>query len=373
MPTFRRRQPSVSQMTGPAARGDVTRGQLAGTLAPASRGIESGLRHKDNRTPLDTHLILFSIVILSLYNVLLKRFSQKLLLLFWVSLLSYVGFAIIYLFQSFILEHNPHPIRELIFEYTFEDVPLYLIIAVSFLGSTIISEKLLDGYDLSLVIPISQFGVLLASAGYIALGDPFQWSLALGIAAVCLGTFILSLSATAKPLSLSVFAEFKNIPGNLWALVGLQALCFTVSAVVSYLGTKETARTDALMDGMRRLHLGPIAFHGAFYFNLGQQLYSISLFLIYILVQEKYRLEIFSPLTTSAKYLSLVVLAYIAAEYAYFIAFMITTDTTILLVLDNLSIPITLLLSFFLLKEQIGHMKIIGSSLIMLGGLAAAL
>jgi len=40
----------------------------------------------------------------------------------------------------------------------------------------IIPEKLLDGYDLSLVIPISQFGILLASAGYIALGDPFQWS-----------------------------------------------------------------------------------------------------------------------------------------------------------------------------------------------------
>ena len=296
---------------------------------------------------MDTNLILFSIVILSLYNVLLKRFSQKLLLLFWVSLLSYAGFAAIYLFQSFVLEHNPNAIHELIFEYTFEDVPLYLIIALSFLGSMIISEKLLEGYDLSLVIPISQFGILLASAGYIALGDPFQWSFAVGIVVLCLGTFILSLSATAKPLSLHIFAEFRRIPRNLWVLVVLQALCFTVSAVVSYLGTKETVRTDALMDGMRRLHLGPIAFHGAFYFNLGQQLYSVSLFLIYILVRKKYRLDFFSPLTTSAKYLSLVVLAYIAAEYAYFIAFMITTNMTILLALDNLSIPITLLFSFF--------------------------
>ena len=67
------------------------------------------------------------------------------------------------------------------------------------------------------------------------------------------------------------------------------------------------------------------------------------------------------------------VLAYITAEYAYFIAFMITTNTTILLALDNLSIPITLLFSFFSLKERIDQMKIIGTSLIVLGGLIIAL
>ena len=320
-----------------------------------------------------TYLILFSIVTLSLYNVLLKQFSQKLLLLFWVSFFSYIGFVAIYLFQSLILQHDHHAIYELIFAYTFEDIPLYLIIALSFLGSMIISEKLLEGYDLSLVIPISQFGILLASAGYIALGAPFQWSLVIGIVILCCGTFILSLSATAKHLSLSVFAEFLRIPRHLWLLVALQALCFTVSAVVSYLGTKETVRTDTLMDGVKRLHLGPIAFHGAFYFNLGQQIYSITIFLVYILVRKKYRRGIFSPLAARAKYLCLVVLAYIAAEYAYFSAFTITSNTTILLVLDNLSIPITLSFSYFLLKEQIGEMKIIGSSLIVLGGLIAAM
>jgi uncharacterized membrane protein len=64
-------------------------------------------------------------------------------------------------------------------------------------------------------------------------------------------------------------------------------------------------------------------------------------------------------------------LAYIAAEYAYFTAFMITTDTTILLALDNLSIPVTMMLSFFLLKEKIDRNKIIGASLIVIGGLIA--
>ena len=320
-----------------------------------------------------THLILFSIVTLSLYNVLLKRFPQKLILLFWVSVFSYVGFVAIYLLQSIIIQHDHTAIHELIFSYTLEDIPLYMIIACSFVGSMIISEKLLDGYDLSLVIPLSQFGLLGASVGYIVLGDPFAWSLVVGIAILCLGTAILSLSVTGQSLSLSMFSGLKNIPRSLWVLVALQALCFTVSAMVSYAGTKQTAETEMIMTGVRRLHLGPVAFHAAFYFNIGQQLYSILVFLAYLLVRSRYRSKIFSPLTASAPYAGLVALVYIAAEYAYFIAFMITTETTILLALDNLSIPLTLVLSFLLLKEQIDLHKIIGSSLIITGGVIAAL
>jgi hypothetical protein len=123
---------------------------------------------------LDTNLILFSIVTLSFYNVLLKKVPQKLLLLFWVSSFSYLGFVGIYLFRTLVLQHDISAIHELIFNYTYGDFPLYIIIALSFVSSMIISEKLLDGYDLSLVIPLSQFGILLASAGYIALGDPFE-------------------------------------------------------------------------------------------------------------------------------------------------------------------------------------------------------
>jgi drug/metabolite transporter (DMT)-like permease len=323
--------------------------------------------------PLDANLILFSIVSLSFYNVLLKQASQKLLLLFWVSAFTYIGFVIIYLFQAIALEHDLSAVRELILNYTFVDLPLYIIISFSFLLSMIISEKLLEGYDLSLVIPISQFGILLASAGYLALGDPFKWSLLLGIIIVCLGSFVLSLSTTSQHVSLSMFSAFWEIPGKLWILVVGQALCFTISAVVSYAGIKETARTDVIMNSLRRLHLGPIGFHNAFYFNLGQQLFSVLVFTLYILIRKRYRAEIFAPMTTSTKYLALASITYVAAEYAYFTAFTITRDTTILLAMDNLSIPVTLVFSSLLLKEQIGGNKIIGVSLIVIGGLIAVL
>jgi drug/metabolite transporter (DMT)-like permease len=321
---------------------------------------------------LDTNLILFSIVTLSFYNVVLKRSPHKLLLLFWVSLFTYLGFVLIYLFQTIVLQHDLSALRQLIFNYTFDDLPLYVTISCSFLISMIISEKLLDGYDLSLVIPISQFGILLASAGYIALGDPFQWSLLIGILLVCLGSFVLSISAANEHLSFRIFSEFRHVPGKLWALVLAEALCFTTSAVVSYLGIKETVQTDAIMNSLKRLHLGPIAFHSAFFFNVGQQLFSVIIFVFYILSRKKYRTVMFSPLITSTKYLAWAALAYILAEYTYFIAFTITHETSILLALDNLSIPITLIFAYFFLKEQISENKLIGASLIVIGGLIAA-
>jgi drug/metabolite transporter (DMT)-like permease len=92
----------------------------------------------------------------------------------------------------------------------------------------------------------------------------------------------------------------------------------------------------------------------------------MSIFLIYILTKRKYRGMLFLPVINNAKHLSLVVLAYLLATFTYINAFTMTEDTTILLALDNLSIPITLFLSVLLLHEEWNRTKILGSSLIVL-------
>lgn len=80
-----------------------------------------------------------------------------------------------------------------------------------------------------------------------------------------------------------------------------------------------------------------------------------------------------TPIIDKPKYLLMAVSIYVIAEFTYFIAFMITTDTTILLTLDNLSIPVILLFSFLILKEGLDKDKVIGSSLIVIGGVIAVL
>jgi drug/metabolite transporter (DMT)-like permease len=322
---------------------------------------------------LDALFILISILTLCLYNVWIKKFPNKFILFFLVNVFSYLGFLGIYFFRVFVLQHDLGALHELIMNYTYQNVPLYVLIAFSFLGYMIVSEKLLNGYDVSLVIPISQFGMLLASAGYIALGDPFKWSLILGLCVLCTGTFIISLAAIPPSSTETIFVRWKKIPKKLWLLTLVQAGFFILSATMTYLGTKETVRTEMIMAILRRMHMGPVSFHSAFYFNLGQQFFSVTIATVYILARKKYRDELLLPIEKNLKYLLMVVLFYFIATYSYFIAFTMTKDTTILLGLDNLSIPITLLFAFLILKEKLSSTKLWGSALIMLGGVIAVL
>src|SRR5262249_13370946 len=164
-----------------------------------------------------------------------------------------------------------------------------------------------------------------------------------------------------------------KIPKRLWLLTVVQACFFILSSLITYLGTKKTMRTEMIMYSLRHMHIGPVSFHSAFYFNLGQQFFSVTISTAYVLSRKKYREILFMPIIKTSQSLFIAVLAYIIASYAYYIAFMMTKDTTILLGLDNLSIPITLLFAFLILKEELNNTKILGSALIVLGGVIAVL
>jgi multidrug transporter EmrE-like cation transporter len=77
--------------------------------------------------------------------------------------------------------------------------------------------------------------MLLASAGYIALGDPFKWSLILGLCVLCTGTFIISLAAIPPSSTETIFVRWKKIPKKLWLLTLVQAGFFILSATMTYL------------------------------------------------------------------------------------------------------------------------------------------
>jgi hypothetical protein len=74
---------------------------------------------------------------------------------------------------------------------------------------------------------------------------------------------------------------------KLWLLTLVQAGFFILSATMTYLGTKETVRTEMIMAILRRMHMGPVSFHSAFYFNLGQQFFSVTIATVYILARKK--------------------------------------------------------------------------------------
>lgn len=322
---------------------------------------------------MDAFLIVLSTAALGIYSVLVKRFPHKLVLLFILNFSSYLGFLAIYFVRTAVLQHDTQALYELIFIYTYQDLPLYLVIALASLGSMVISERLLDGYDLSIVVPLSQLGLLLASAGYIALGDPFQWTLPLGFLALTAGAIVVSLGAApdTPPGEKSEGVAWSRT--RLWTLVLLQGLLFAVVSIVTYTGTKQTTATGSVLTTLNRLHIGPMAYHGAFFFNLGSQLVSVVVFLVYILARGKHRRELRPSLTTHVGTLAASVIAYFVTQAAYLAAFGLTADTTILLALDNLSTPVILALSWLTLHETLNRRTLLGSGLIVAGGIVTAL
>lgn len=322
---------------------------------------------------MDLLLIALSTVALGVYSVLVKSFPHKLVLLFFLNFSSYLGFLTIYFVRTVVLQHDTQALYELIFVYTYQDLPLYLVIALASLGSMILSERLLDGYDLSVVVPLSQLGLLLASAGYIALGDPFQWTLPLGFLALTAGAIVVSLGAAPDAPPGDKPGGVARSRARLWTLVLLQGLLFAVTSLITYTGTKQTTATATVLTTLNRLHIGPMAYHGAFYFNLGQQLVSVVVFLTYILARGRHRRQLRPSLTTHRATLAAAVAAYFVTQQAYLAAFGLTTDTTILLALDNLSTPVVLALSWLTLHETLDRRTLLGSSLIVAGGIVTAL
>jgi drug/metabolite transporter (DMT)-like permease len=322
---------------------------------------------------MDVLLIGLSTVALSVYSVLVKRFPHKLVLLFLLNLSSYVGFLAIYFVRTAVLQHDTRALYELIFIYTYQDLALYVVIALASLGSMVLSERLLDGYDLSVVVPLSQLGLLLASAGYLALGDPFEWTLPLGFLALSAGAIVVSLAAAPDPSPGGKPGGATWSRARLWTLVLLQGLLFAVVSIVTYTGTKQTTATASVLTTLNRLHIGPMAYHGAFFFNLGSQLVSILAFLAYILARRHHRRQLVPALTTHVGTLAAAVIAYFVTQASYLAAFGLTRDTTILLALDNLSTPVILALSWLTLHETLDRRTLLGSGLIVAGGIATAL
>ena len=281
-------------------------------------------------------------------------------------------FVFEYLFKKLVLEHDKLAFLELA-HITYDDWPLYVIIAFSFLVSIITLEKLFDNYDLSVVYPMSQISIITASAGYMALGDPFRWSLVAGVVILFIGTFITSLSTSENNHSESLFVRLSKVPGLLWGLIFIQVLTHTLSAVVSYLGTKDTANTEYILHGLQHLHISPLSFYSAFEFNLGNQFFSTIVVISYLLIRKKYRASIFSCLINNFKTILIITIIYLVSMQTYLEAYSITSETTILLALNNFTIPITLVFAYLFLKENIGRTKVIGASLIVLGALVAVL
>jgi uncharacterized membrane protein len=318
-------------------------------------------------------LSVVSVLLINIYSVAIKQLPDKLLLFFWTNLFGYAGFVGIYFARAFAVGGGATALGDLVFRYTLAQFPLYLLYAAGFVGTMLVFQKLLDGYDLSLVVPLSQFSILFVTLGYLALGVVPRWQEVLGLFILAPGAVVASLPADALSSPAALVARLRAISRPLWGLVVVLAALTTLTALVSYLGTKATAQTQAVADALEgALHV-QVFFLDPFHFALGAQFFSMLLFLAALLARAERRAALWPTLRRGGGAYVLVTLLSLGANLAFQEAFARAPNPTVLLVIDKMSVPLVLVFSVMILKERMTTPKLAGSGLIVSGGLLVAL
>ncbi|MBT3455832.1 EamA family transporter [bacterium] len=322
--------------------------------------------------PLDSLLcIVVTVVTFALYNIFIKQYSKRLILLFWVEIITYLGFTSIYLFQKVILEKDMTPFEELIYDFTYTNAPFYLLLAICFVGSLLLLDYLLKEFEISLIAPLSQISLLFIAVGNIVLGDPFSPIVMACVFIVFLGALVSSLNKITLP---NPFAEFKNISPKLAIGVLQYSSLLTAIAMIAYQVTQITEQTKLIKEWatsiFKPLHAFPFHFYHPFYFNIGIRFFIMICFIFSFYVIEKRKFsEPFVALKEDFWFILKTGLTFFVSVYTYFYAYMNVADKNILGAMNKLAIPTILIFGYYLLNEKIKLPKVLGSALIVGGSL----
>ena len=313
--------------------------------------------------------IFLTVITTAFYNIFLKQYKDRLVLLFWVEIFTYIWYLLALFFKKHILGHDTSDTHKMIFDLTYTNLPLYLLMALCFVSSLIFLNHLLKKYEISLVIPLSQISLLIAASGYILLGDPFQPAVLIGICIICFGAFLSSLTRFS-------LKDLNKISGKLILDMFLYATLVALTLIITYQTTQQTHQTQMIQqwfaDSFKSLHTFHFYFYNPFYFNIGVRFFIMLFFIIAFYVFEKKTFkEPFIGLKKHPWFIIKTSLVYFASLISYYYAYNEMINKNILSGLFKLTIPTILILSILIIKEKAHLPKIIGAIIIVLGGAIA--
>lgn len=315
-----------------------------------------------------------SIVAYSLYMIALKPVQHRMLMLFWINIASYLGYVCLYFVRKLHFEHDVRAIEQLLFTVTLSNVPLYILMACLFVGSLALLSYLMDHFEISLITPVTEISILFTTLGYLALGNPFSWTVLLGVSIIFIGAIISGM----KTFSLvNPFKDLKKIPRILCIGGTLQAFFEAGTMLITFLCTHQTAVTNKIFDLLtitfKNIYDVPFSFHQPFYYNVGVRFFIALIFLLYLVIHKKYRTEIITHPIDNARYTFAISAIFLISIVSYQTAYQDMPDKNVLVALRKLTIPTILFISYYTLGEQITRPKIIGCCIIVLGGMLSLL
>lgn len=310
-----------------------------------------------------------SIVSYAGYMIMLKQSKDRLIVLFWASLVTYIGYLGLLFIRKTVFAHDTKGLEQVIYHFTFTNMPLYIAMAISAVTSLALLNYLLDHFDVSLVVPVTETGILFTTIGYVLLGEHFSYTTLASIIVVFIGALFSGLDTFSFKKPLAVFKKFP-----LMLLIGglLEALCDAFTLIITFICTKDTPVTEKIMSWLsstfEHIHHIPFNFLHPFYYNLGVRFFIVSIFFFYIVFIKKYGAKIITECKEHYFNIIAVSCCFLIYIVTYHEAFNHIEEKSVLEALSKLSIPTILFISYLTLSEKITPAKLIGCTLIVAGG-----
>ena len=319
-------------------------------------------------------LCFISIISYAQYMVLLKPLKKRLIVFFWANVFAYLGYLSLYFVRKTILHHDTHAVEELLYEFTLTNVPLYILMALCWVGSLIILDLLMEKYDVSLVVPVTEIGILFTTIGYLLLGSQFSWIVIGSVSTVFIGALLSGMDKISWP---NPFEDLKKIPKPLLAGGIIQSLLESSAMLVTFLCTNNTNITKNILswlyDTFHHIYNVPFSFYHPFYYNVGVRFFISFIFILYLLIFRKHRWDIVTELTENTRTVLSISFLFFVGIMSYHMAYHNMPDKNVLSALRKLTIPTILFISYFQLEEKITQPKVIGCTIIVIGGMMSLL
>lgn len=320
-----------------------------------------------------TYLLVY-VCLVTVYKTMLKTFKEKLIVLFWTTLFLYFG----YLGYAFIIENvfttHSHPFKEILFKYTFVNVPFYMGIALCMVMMYVVFARLLQDFELSSVVPIMRIKMLITTAGYLLLGQTFHLHSFLGVITTFIGA-IVSVWPSPTPKS---FAELKKrFPVKLIMLATAAAFLFSLAKIFVYMVIQRTPITEQLQQFMDHIfspmHSLTLTFVHPLEYNIGVRFFITLFFVVYIVNFKGLGAETIRVLRQHFCKIMIISGVFLAQIIFYYSAYGLIEDKVLISPVAKLSLPLILITSYFVLDEKITRQKVIGYGIIIIGSLLALL
>ena len=318
-------------------------------------------------------LIMQATLFLSVYFLLLNHISKHILkIYFGIHFLTYASIILLFLFEDVFIRLSSHPLKTIMFDFTYTNFPLYMLSSCCLIGSYSLLEFLTNHYPITQIIALSQLSILFTTIGYHFLGDRMSIASFIAIMIILIGSLITGLTHFSLKEPKSILKQY-NKKLIAWCL--LTSILIAIPAIITYICTAyyDPITQNILHTLTKHTHGIPFAPVIPLYMNIGVQCFNLVLLLIWILYRSTKPIDLLNFLVLNKKIILGLALLHIGYIYCYYSVFDMIENKNIISGIVQLYLPLTMICSTFIYHQKWNKFEIAGMSIIAIGSILSAI